>query len=270
MAKKKRKAPKTLPTGFVPPGTKRFVPTFVVVAETSAESLKAWRVKNVYMQERGRFESTRAGRYVQYVPPGKYDGRAAVTVEGEYELEKMKASAWQAIVDWCKGRKVNPEAYVRQCFATIPLAQTRAPEPGQLLGDAYWGRWQATKDKRREEIRVALKIQKDTARRHLTVRQQLYGQTAEFAQICVFSDGRALGLSPLFCYCLATSIGTKKLLRIAGRLKAEAVLQFETSRALYKKFWADVLPGGFARESKDLYPYLLAKLWAARKKAKKD
>jgi hypothetical protein len=265
MAKKKK--PTTKPTGFVPPTAKR-VSEVVKAGTDHGETLKAWRVKAIYVQERSRFETMKAGESVPYVPPRVYDGRAAITVEGELELEKMRASVWQQLVDWCKARKINPEAYVRECFNNIPFAHKTAPEPRQLMGDKFLERWKKSKPKRRQEIKLSLQIQRDTARRNLVVRQKVLGEAAEFAQIGVFADGRALGLSPLFCYCLATSIGTRKLRRVATRLKAEAVLQFETARGLYKRYWAELLPEGFAAESKAIYPYLLAKLWVRQKKRK--
>lgn len=256
----KKIGPKTKPTGFVPSGARK-VPS---VKRVSEQTVKAWRVKIVYMQERGRWETLKSGEMVRYRPPASYDGMSAVKIDGEYTVEKAKSSIWQKLVDWCASRKINPEAYVRQCFACVPLKTPTAPEPRQLMGEVYLGRWKKNKDKRRMEIRIALEVQKATAKKHLTVRQLLYEQTAEFAQIGVLSEGASLGLSPLFCYCLAVKIGTKKLLRMARRYEGEAILQFEVSRALYRKLWAEFLPRGFAARSKDLYPVLLTRLWADR------
>lgn len=265
MAKKKPIGPKTRPTGHPPSGARRPPPSARPVSE---QTVKAWRVKVVYMQERGRWETLKAGELVEYRPPRKYDGRAAVTIDGEHEEEKAKSSVWQKLVDWCKKKKIGPESYIRYAFQSVPLTYTSAPEPDQLMGDKYLKRWKKGKEKRRNDVRLQLEIQRETARRHITVRQMVYEQPAEKAQIAVIAGGGDLGLSPLFCYCLATSIGTKKMRRIAQRLKAEAVLQFESSRKLYKELWAEFLPEGFARESRELYPYLLAKLWTDRNRDK--
>lgn len=258
----KKFTPKTKPTGAVPTNAKR-VPA---KEDVNIQTVKAWRVKVVYMQERGRWQTLKIGELSRYRPPKRYDGVPDTTYEdGGPVLSKGRPSVWQSIVDWCEERNINPELYVRQCFATVPFGFNFAPEPGQLLGDKYYQRWVAGKEDRVEEIATSLEIQKDIARRHLTVRQSAYGEPKWHAQIAVLSDGPALGLSPLFCYSLAISIDTAKLRRLARRLKTEAILQFETNRVCYKKLWKDFIPEGFSKESKKLYPQLLAQLWLRRK-----
>lgn len=266
MAKKKKPiGPKTRPTGHPPKGAQRPPPAPTQVTE---QTVKAWRVKVVYMQERGRWETLKLGEVVEYQPPAKYDGKAPVTLDKEVVLEAGKSSLWQKIVDWCRSRKIGPESYIRYCFQALPLTYTSAPEPDQLLSDKYLKKWKKGREKRRIDVKLQLDLQKEKARREMTLRQLVYEQPAERAQIGVIAGGGDLGLSPLFCYCLAVSIGTPKMRKIAQRLKAEAILQFESSRKLYKELWAEFLPKGFARESRELYPYLLAKLWTARKKPK--
>lgn len=262
---KKKFGPKTRPTGKPPAGAVRGPAS----PEVPAETVRSWRVKVVYTQERGRWESVHAGHPIRYKPPAVYDGRAAVRVDDSEaaDIEKARSSVWTRIVAWCDARNIPPEAYVRQCFANIPLKLENPPEPAQLLGEKYLAVWKKTRGKRREIITQALVTQKQTAARHMTIQQSVYGETAEFAQLYVLYEGASLALSPLFRYCLAVGIGGKDMRRLARRLEAEAILQFETSRVLYKNCWADVLPKGFAKLSATVYPYLLAKLWAERRKA---
>jgi len=260
-------APKSRPTGRPPPGAWRVPPGESPVAPPRPrrlEPLAAWRVKAVYTQERSRWETLKAGEPVRYRPPAAYDGRPAVTVEGELELERLRSSVWQRVVDWCAARRVPAEAYVRYCFRCVPLRWSKAPEPAQLLTDRWLARWQEGKHRRREEARLELEIQKRTARTQLLVRQKVHGQTPERATLWVCVNGGALGLSPLFCYCLALAVGGAELRRVARELRPRAVLQFEAARPAYRKAWASVLPAGFARESRRLYPHLLAALWASR------
>jgi len=263
--------PKTPPTGRPPPGAKPGPPPERAVLGVPPETLKAWRVKNVYAQERGRWESLKTGRTVVYTPPTKYDGRPAVRVadaaidDAAGEVEKMKGSVWQKIVDWCRTRKLPPEAYVRQCFANVPFGHKHAPEPGQLLGDTYHDLWKATFEKRQARLEQALRSERETAARHVAVRQAAYGETAEFATAYVLLNGAELGLSPLFRYCFAVALDTVEAGRTAARLEAAAVLQFETNRPLHRLVWAEFLPPGFAARAKTMYPYLLAKLWSRRK-----
>lgn len=263
--------PKTPPTGRPPPGAKPGPPPERAAPALPPETLKAWRVKNVYAQERGRWETLKTGRTVVFTPPAKWDGHPAKRLsdanddDPNGEVERMRGSEWQKIVDWCRKWKLPPEAYVRQCFANVPFTQTKAPDPGQLCGDAYHDRWKATFEKRQARLEQALRSERETAARHVAVRQAAYGETAEFAAAYVLLNGAELGLSPLFRYCFAVALDTVEAGRTAARLEAAAVLQFETNRPLHRLVWAEFLPPGFAARAKTMYPYLLAKLWSRRK-----
>jgi len=263
----KKKKPKTRPTGFVPKDAKRAPP--IEDTAIDLQTVKAWRVKVVYMQERGRWESLKAGHFVSYTPPSSYDGRAAVTIDGDEseaaEVQKAKSSVWQRTVDWCEARDIHPEEYVRQCFHLLTLGRTFAPEPHQLLGDVYLKHWTETQGKRADSIKLALQMERNTASQHFALRHKVYSDKEEVAQIAVIADGSTLGLSPLFRFCLASGGSTPRVRRLAQRLFVEAVLQFESSRRLYKRYWADILPPGFSKSSRDAYPQLLRELWIARK-----
>lgn len=266
--KPKRFVPKTKPTGRVPgDAAPAEGPGKAEAGQETVQSVKAWRTKVAYMQERGRWETMKAGKVVQYQPPGSYDGRGAVTDEDNNVIEKAREPIWDKLVAWCEKRDIPPEEYVRQCFKLLKMSRSNAPEPKQLMGDVYLDKWEETKDKREDEVKLELRIQKEIALRHLTVHMKVYERSSEVAQITVIAEGATLGLSPLFRYCLAVAGDTKDIRRMAKRLLAEAVLQFESSRKLYKRHWKEVLPEGFSQQSKELYPYLLQKLWTSRKNA---
>jgi hypothetical protein len=218
------------------------------------------------MQERGRWETLRAGKVVVYRPPKSYDGQQAVTIEDELEVVKAKPSVWVRIVEWCEARKLNPEQYIRQCFKLQGMQKRNAPEPGQLLGDTYYNKWKETRGSRAAEIKLDLAQERGIAIRHLNLRKHCYQDSDEAAQLEVIVDGDDLGLSPLFRYCLAVSTSSKNAKKLARRLIAEAVLQFECERRLYKLHWAEVLPKGFSKLSARLYPCLLGKLWEQQKR----
>lgn len=264
----KKFVPKTKPTGHVSSTAKRGPgPDAKDDSPEAVQSVKAWRTKVAYMQERGRWETMKAGKVVQYQPPGSYDGKRAIVDEENNVLEKAQEPIWDKLVAWCEKRDIPPEEYVRQCFKLLKMSRHNAPEPKQLMGDVYLDKWNETKDKREEEVKLELRIQREIALRHLTVHMKVYERSSEVAQITVIAEGESLGLSPLFRYCLAVAGDTKDIRRMARRLLAEAVLQFESSRKLYKRHWKDVLPEGFSKQSKELYPYLLQKLWTSRKNA---
>ncbi len=257
------KRPKTTPTGF--PKDRSKVVKVVVPTEAVIDRVKTWRVKTCYTVERQRWERLKTGDKVKYVPPRKYDGVKAITIEGT-EVEPSKASVWWKIIVWCQARYIPPEEYVRVCFHGMPNGDC-APEPAQLLGPKYEAKWKKLWSKKEEMLRVSLQWQKDTAKTRIVVRQKLYKQEPEASFKHVLTDGN-VDLSPLFRYCLAKSIGGPVMRKVAQTFKAEAILQFECYRKLYKKVWAAELPKGFSAMSKRVYPLVLAKLGLGMKSDK--
>ncbi len=255
---KKDFKPKTKPTGFEP--SDRVVKPPVERAAKQMVTNAALRVKVVYVQERSRWESLRSGETVYYTPAKKYEGvlQSVMADDHSVVVEAGRGSTWQALVDWCEKRGFRPEEYVRLSFEAVPM-QDVAPQPDQLMGPKYQKKFEKLYPLLEEKLGVALANQKRVARTALIVRQTVYGEEPDFAQLVVATDSH-LDLSPLFRYCFAFSIGTKKMLRVARKFQAEAVLQFECYRRAYKKSWADSLPAGFARMSRELYPFVLAKL----------
>lgn len=244
---------KSAHTGF--PTDKKVVPRQEVKAPDVDTALLQY-VRACYTIERSRWESLKEGKQVNYTPPQRYDGMRAVTVENELELEPARSSVWQKVIDWCGSREIDPAEYIRICFTHLPMINT-APEPQQLLGAKYESRWHETWEHMEEQLALDLKLQKQIARTNIIVQQTVSGETPEDAQLLVITDGD-LSLSPLFRYCLATSINTKKMREVATIFQAEAVLQFECYRRLYKRLWKEILPEGFSKMSRRLYPHALA------------
>ena len=250
--------PKTTPTGFNPTNKSKVV-KIPTVTGPPAHAVRAWLVKVAYVQERSRWESFKDGATVTYRPPRSYDGKKPVTIDGEVEMAPGKDSVWQRIVDWCDNRGIPPEQYIRAVFSDLPIDRKCAPDPPQILGPVYEDKWKKVSAKVPDRLAAALASEKALARTHLIVNQSLHGDTAEFAQRLVLADGN-LDLSPLFRYCLAMSIGTKVMRKLARKFQAEAVLQFECYPQHYEKVWAKMLPDGFSAMAKRLYPAVLAKL----------
>lgn len=254
MSDKKFK-PKTKPTGFEPSDRVVKKPPDPVDALNTNLAL---RVKVAYIQERARWESLKSGELVEYRPPKKYEGMRPVTIDDEAEVQPGKASKWQHIADWCEARSINPLEFIRVCFADLPMREL-APEPGQLCGPTYERKWAKLYPKMEERLCTSLAVQRNAARSCYLLRTGLYKDSAADAALYVATTS-SIDLSPLFRYCFAVSIGTKKMLRVADKYLAEAILQFECYRKLYKKTWADALPDGFSKMSRKLYPVVLAKL----------
>ena len=256
--KDKKFKPKTQPTGFGPPKgkiVKKPADTDEKKWETFTSSL-AYRVKVAYTQERSRWESLKSGETVEYRPPKRWEGLQPQLIDDEVVVEAGKGSTWQQVVDWCQKRDINPIQYVRIVFTDLPMKE-KAPEPNQLWGPQYERKWKKLYPKMEERLKLALEVQRNTARDEYLTRVNLYEDTPDEAALYVATS---IDLSPLFRYCFAVSIGSKKMLRVARKYLAEAVLQFECYRDLYKKAWAGSLPKGFSKLSKELYPSVLAEM----------
>lgn len=257
------KRPKTQPTGRPPSGSVRpAAPPQVDDGEDSPAKVKgeAWYVRTTYFDERSRFESIRQGEDVYYVPPKKYDGQAAITRDGEKDavVEPAVGAVWDKIVAWCVARKVNPQEYVRFCFKVTPY-DVKPPEPGQLCTDKYLAKWPKYRDKIEDDLATALVSEENRIRREIVVRQHAFGNSMEYATLHAITNS-TLAASPLMRYCLAVSAGrkSKKIARVADNFLAEAVLQFMRHPKLYKRTWSTVLPKGFSKLAKAMYPRLMA------------
>jgi hypothetical protein len=213
-------------------------------------------VRVAYIQERGRWESLKSRKPITYKPPRRYDGVRPVTIDGEVTLENGQVSVWAKIITWCEARTIPPTEYIRVCFANLPMISC-APEPIQLLGEKYLQIWNDTWEGMPIKLQEELTSQHQIARTNMIVQQRVYGETPEDAQLLVLTDS-SLELSPLFRYCIAASINTKPLRRVATTFRAEAVLQYECYPTLYAAAWRDILPKGFAELSKTAYPAVIA------------
>jgi hypothetical protein len=215
----------------------------------------ALRVRTCYAQERTRWETMKAGTRVDYVVPKSFDGRPAVTVEGECVLEKAKAPVWVTLANWFREQKIHPETYIRLTFDRLTHEPERAPEPIQLKSAKYLDQWNKHKDGIAKHIGVALVVERQQAEiAYGGLRAGGVEPETAWAHVLT-SDG--LELSALFRYCLAVRLGGKRFDRVAAYFEPAAILQFERYRKIYKVQWAGLLPKGFAARSRRIYPHLL-------------
>ncbi len=256
--------PKTRPTGLPPNAAKRSGTPPVGEDNDDNEpdetTVEGRKLRQVYTLARMRWESMRSGRSTKYVPAAAYNGRSARKIDGDYTVEKKVPSEWNKLAKWFDEEGIDGAEYIRFVFSSLPHDNS-PPEPRQLKSAKYADEWDKVKDKLVEEMQIELKLQRDVAIGELVIRQKVYEESYLLAAQMTVGSGD-LELSPLFRYCLACQIafetGSKKLLRMADKLEAEAVWQFEQHRALYKKVWQDILPKGFAKRSREVYPTLLA------------
>ena len=259
------KRPKTRPTGAPPSAAKRSKTPPVgedtdnsEVPDVTSEEGKVLR--QVYTLARMRWESMKSGRQTKYIPSSAYNGRGEIKLEGALRVERKRPSEWNKLAKWCEAEDIDGSEYIRYVFSALPH-DLSPPEPRQLRSHKYADEWEKVKDKQIDQMRLELNMQQELASGELIVRQKVYEESYLFAARMTIGSGH-LALSPLFRYCLARQLAdqlqSKKLLKMAGRLEAKAVWQFEQHRSLYKKVWKDILPKGFSARSREFYPELLA------------
>lgn len=211
-------------------------------------------VKRIYAYERSRWESIKQGSEVNYILPKVYDGKSAIMIDGELEIEKAKKSEWKTLADWIKGNKFPPKAFLATVFDNHLCTSKRALEPFQIRTDKYANLWYNTKDKMSERIKIALYSQRNTASREYNYKLNSLNKYNAWATVLL---NMSLSLSPLFRYCIAMGIGTDRFQDLACRFEANAIMQFERYRKFYKEHWFNLLPRYFSINSSRNYPYLI-------------
>lgn len=254
--------PRSEPTGFNPSAGKKAVKPSAAPA-IDVDSVLAMRVKAAYRHARIRFESLKAGEPIDYRVPRRYDGYEARAIDGDPGaiVAPGKPSAWKEIVRFCQARRINPEQYVRAAFQDISFRR-EAPEPRQLVGEFYANKWDRLKAKIDDKLALALKIQKEAVTAAIVYRQRVLKN--EYVHSCLMAFGAGdIPLTPLFRYCMGASMEDEAFADLIEANEAQAVLQFECFRAAYKRVWGDLLPKGFSKMSKTVYPRLLLALGSA-------
>lgn len=212
-------------------------------------------IRWAYIMERSRWESFMAGERITYRVPNLYDGKPVSKQEGEHTIRVCKPNIWDKLAGWFFEMMINPEAYISFQFDMLSLEDRHPPEPQQLTSDRYLRLWERDKEKLSERIRVRLLCEKQEAE-NMAGRLKAGGATDEVAWAYTLNNS-GLELSPLFRYCLASMLYGRAFRRIASRNEAGAIAQFERYRRFYKEHWKTLLPQGFSKRSKELYPNLL-------------
>lgn len=257
--KRKKFKPATEPTGFRPDPGKKVVKV-AAVPETTKHTALAVRVRAAYKMALTRRESVKQGEHVEAVVPRSYDGREARTIDGDEGavVEPAKESAWVRLVRFCEAKDINPEQYVRVSFEGLPLTK-QTPTPGNLMSQEYVARWHAAIAKLDERLAISLKVQKEAASSHIVYRTKVLKNDVTKAVLMTLGASN-LALSPLFRYCSAVLMNHTAFDTLVENHAANAVLQFECFRDAYKRVWAEILPPGFSKWSRRVYPHLLVEL----------
>lgn len=260
----KKFRPKTEPTGFKPTAGKKVVkapdPDEGDEIGLDVNRLLAKRVQAAYRHARVRWESLKAGEPVTYTGSKRSRGAEGLCIDGDPAamVRQPKPSVWARMVRFCEARKINPEQYVRVAFNGLSLRR-EAPEPEQLMGRVYEDKWKLMLSKLDAKLELSLRIQKEAATSAIVYRQKVLKEDKIRSCLMAFGAGD-LPLTPLFRYCMGVSMEDDTFADLIEANEPQAVLQFECFRGAYKRVWGDLLPKGFAKFSRAVYPKLLADL----------
>lgn len=205
------------------------------------------KVRRCYQFERNQY-LCQCERPANYRVPACWDADSTESREG---------SVWHKLAHFCRRRGVDPLRYVQWCLSMGQLLLGPPPEPNQLLSPRRMDAYEISRPKRREEIRVLLRVEKAAAKRHFAYLKAT-GRSPEDAWAATLLDD-SLGLSPLFRRAIALARGGKRFRKIAREFEAGALLQYQYDATDYDDCWgSNFVPPGFAERAAGFYDWLLA------------
>lgn len=206
-------------------------------------SKEARAVRTAYIAARTRYEQACKGMIGIYVPSLGMDGRSA-KYRGDKIIEKAVPSDWQRIADLCIAEKINPRSYISTIFASLDPAKKTVPNPNYFCGEKALDTWRQSRRGQERAIELSLRSETEAAANKMGFYLSM-GFTKRRAYRTTLLDD-SLGLSPLFRYCVAVSL---KYDDIADHFYTAAMTQFAEFDKYYRKFWAEMLPAGFAKRA---------------------
>jgi hypothetical protein len=213
------------------------------------------KFKNTYVFERGVLERFRSGEDVIYKPAPSLDGKSQWdTPEEKTNIVSVWENSYRKldkVQDY-----VDPSHYVRILFyvlrgssIAIPtVAQLATPKMLELIGEFI--------QDRRLDIRQQFVSESQRAQSSIRIKQKGSGYPLGLSVYYAIVDTR-LGLSPLFCYCLAVetakqlrAVGVEvenceKLDRLAKQFELYAVMDYTLFPDDYDEVWGSVIPANF-------------------------
>ncbi len=190
---------------------------------------------------------------------------------GGYSLPKVwrpDRGVWTKLAAATAGCGVDPVRYVRWSLEVNQVGYPPVvPEPNRLLERRRLGLYQDELPRVHPAIELQFKIETETASRHMTLHEKVYGREPDIARLTVAAEGQSLGLSPLFRYTFARSYGGVELTRFARRIEPEALFQFSEAPVENAVVYgaSGHLPHGFARRAAPLYAGVVDAFAASRK-----
>ena len=206
-------------------------------------SKEARLVRSAYIAARTRYEQACKGMTGVYVPNLKMDGRSP-KYRGDKIIEKAVVSDWQQIADLCIAEKINPKTYIATIFASLDPHAKMAPNPNYFYGQKALDRWRLLRRGQERSIELSLRSETEAAANKMGFYLSMGFKKRRAYRTTLLDD--SLGLSPLFRYCVAVSLNYDD---IAEHFYEAAVTQFAEFDRYYLKFWAEMLPKGFAKRA---------------------
>jgi hypothetical protein len=187
-------------------------------------------VREVYVEERRRYESRRTGQpsHYGYKDIVRWDG-------GEDRYGRENKPAWPKIVAFAASAGVDP---LRLIQATFQYATGLAPTPDDCRSEKAVRAYKARNSSSYEKISLYWKSQSDLVRRELVLRAARYKPDQEDELLLdVLWDG-LLAVGPLMRFTLAHQKGLKS----QGDWLFPAVLEYVGNRETFDRLLGDRLP----------------------------
>jgi len=190
-----------------------------------------------YIEARTKHESMRAGRYVEYKPPAKYDGCQAIRTSSGIQIEKARPSIWLEYAKFFKQNGIRPREYVPLIFDSILTEYLF--EPNQLFSSELRKFWENYARKRDYAAAIELHIGDDAFLTQLGMVSKNIKKITKQDRVLALQT--ATSLDPLYRYCEARRLG-KIGEKVADVYFERAVKQFLRNKDAYIRRWGHFIP----------------------------
>lgn len=214
----------------------------------------AQELKTAYTQERRVLEHYRSGKPSSYEPSPTWEGKSTFDSPEARITNNKWADAHKNLKKLYP--KLDPVYFVRLLFHLLRGSSTEIPTVVQLANPKFVKIIHEYLDDPEATIRQQFVSESQRAKSFILLHKKLYGYSTATAVYYALVD-EALGLSPLFRYCLAMSSCEdlkathqndsirKKLLKTAKRFELLAAMDYTLFPEQYESVFGPALPSKF-------------------------
>lgn len=221
--------------------------------------------KATYIHERRVLETSR-GEPRLYVPAKSLDGIAKSNSIEDKKPKNAWIETYNKLVSQqlLKELKLKPETYVRILFQFLQGTSVATPTLQRLASSDMQVIVADGMADRKPRMQGLLFAQGGRCKSDIIVNTRGYGYSLALSVYYAILDDR-LGLSSLFCYCIAKSTAAdlprnteancrdgERLEQLAIRLELPAAMEYTLFPDMYDEIWGDVIPEAFKRRAVEL------------------